>query len=211
MFNLIMVGTLAAALTGAPVSPAGADDRQPGPEITVEMLSYNGSGCPPDTAVVAVTPDATAFTVTYSHYLARVGADSRPGEFRRNCQLSVDVTVPAGFTYAVVRADYRGYGYLEPGATALQKASYYFQGVPDTVATERRFAGPMDDTWNVSEETEFPVYAPCEETRFLNINTELRVNAGSSDPERLSMMAMDSEDHDIETTYHLDLAECAAT
>ncbi|CAM5378677.1 hypothetical protein SALBM311S_06184 [Streptomyces alboniger] len=34
----------------------------------------NGSGCPQGTAAVAVSEDNTAFTVTYSDYLAQAGA-----------------------------------------------------------------------------------------------------------------------------------------
>lgn len=206
MLNLMVAGSIAALmLDPSAVSVAG----QPGDaEITVDVVSYAGSGCPPGSAVVEVNPEETTFTVKYSEYVAQAGADIPRTDFRKNCQLTVDVVVPPGQTYAVVTADYRGYAYLEPGATGLQKANYYFQGMPETQSTEQGFTGPLDDNWQVSETADLAVYAPCEETRFLNINTELRVNRGTSDPETVSLMTMDSQDHNIDTTYQLDLKEC---
>lgn len=207
MLNFMVVGTLAASMLGPAAAPTAAG--QPGDEeITVNLVSYNGSGCPPGSAVVEVNPEKTTFTVKFSEYVAQVGADVPRTGFRRNCQLTVDVAVPAGQTFAIVTADYRGYAYLESGATGLQKANYYFQGMPETQSTEHRFTGPLDDNWQVSETADFPVYAPCEETRLLNINTELRVGLGTSDPETVSLMTMDSEDHNIDTTYQLDVRQC---
>ena len=43
--------------------------------------------------------------------------------------------------------------------------------------------------------------------RNFNINTELRVTAGS-DPSKVSFMTMDSTDGDISTVYHLAWKEC---
>lgn len=52
------------------------------------------------------------------------------------------------------------------------------------------------------------MWAPCGEERNFNINTELRVNKGSSDPSEMSFMAMDSTDGSIKTIYHFEWMEC---
>ncbi|MYY10946.1 DUF4360 domain-containing protein [Streptomyces sp. SID4919] len=81
----------------------------------IEVATVNGSGCPTGTAAIAVSPDSTAFTVTYSDYLAKAGGPSLPTDFRKNCQLNLIVHVPNGFTYAVMGVDYRGSASLERG------------------------------------------------------------------------------------------------
>ncbi|KJK54882.1 DUF4360 domain-containing protein, partial [Saccharothrix sp. ST-888] len=130
---------------------------------------------------------------------------------RKNCQLNLDVHVPQGFTYAIAAADYRGFAHLEPGTTGTEKANYYFQGSPQTSSLSHEFKGRLDDSWQATDTVGVAslVYAPCGERRNFNINTELRVSAGTSDPSRTtSFMTMDSTDGSINTTYHLAWKQC---
>lgn len=205
-----MSGAIAALLTTAlPAHPSPVVTDPPPDKIVIDVATVNGSGCPRGTAAVAVSPDNTAFTVTYSDYLAQAGGNSDPTAFRKNCQLNLIVRVPQGFTYAIASADYRGFASLQPGASGVQRASYYFQGSPDTVFKNHPLKGPYNDDWQVTDETDWAqlVWAPCGVLRNFNINTELRVNAGSS-PDKVSFMTMDSTDGDISTVYHLAWMKC---
>jgi hypothetical protein len=213
MFKAMAVaGAVAAVMVSTTVSAqASPAPDVPPDKILIEPVTVNGSGCPSGTTAVAASEDNTAFTVTYSDYLAQVGVGSQPTDFRKNCQLSLRVTIPQGFTYAIARADYRGYAYLENGAGALERASYYFQGSPITTRRDHRFRGPYDNNWQASDVTEVGklVWAPCGERHLFNINTELRVNAGTSDPATTtSFMTMDSTDASVSTVYHLSWKEC---
>ncbi|UUN27578.1 DUF4360 domain-containing protein [Streptomyces sp. FIT100] len=201
---------VASLLVAGTPGTASAGIVAPPDKIVIEVATVNGSGCKQGTAAVAVSPDNTAFTVTYSDYLAQVGGDSAPTDFRKNCQLNLIVHVPQGFTYAVASADYRGYASLQQGATAVQKASYYFQGSPDTAARNHPFNGPYNNNWQATDETEWGqlVWAPCGVKRNFNINTELRVNAGTSGPSQTSFITMDSTDGEINTVYRLAWKEC---
>jgi len=186
-------------------------DPPPNDHIVIDVITVNGSGCPAGTAAVAVSLDNTAFTVTYSNYLAQVGVGSVPTDFRKNCQLNILVHVPTGFTYAIASANYRGFASLAPGATALERANYFFQGQAPTSFIQHPFAGPMEDDWQSTDTTDLAalVFAPCGVQRNLNINTELRVAAGTSDPTRTtSFMTMDSTDGQITTTYHFAWMQC---
>lgn len=218
----LVAGSVLAALLAATVSTPIASPSHdiatppyfedvPPEQMAIQVLTVNGTGCEPDTAAIAVSADNQAFTVTYSNYMALVGVGATPTDFRKNCQLNLAVKVPGGFTYAIASVDYRGYGYLENGATGMEKASYYFQGSPDTDTFTHNFTGPMDDNWTTTDETDLEslVWAPCGEIRNFNINTELRVNAGTSNPATTtSMLTMDSTDGEIETTYHVAWREC---
>ncbi|MFF7636414.1 DUF4360 domain-containing protein [Kitasatospora sp. NPDC008050] len=205
------VTLLATSLLCGTAAHARSVDVTP-PGFTIGLVSVNGSGCPAGTAAVATSPDDTAFTVTYSNYLAQVGAGAGPIDFRKNCQLTVQVNAPQGFTYAVAEADYRGYAYLAGGAGAQEGANYYFQGQSQTATATHNFTGPMDGNWQATDTTTIAslIWAPCGATRDLNINTQLRVSAGSSDPSTTSFVTMDSTDGSLTTIYHLDWEQCVS-
>ncbi|HCA85943.1 MAG TPA: DUF4360 domain-containing protein [Streptomyces sp.] len=213
---LLATGAVAALFASTlSVSAASAQEAEtataPPEKIVVGVNTVNGSGCPAGTAAVAVSSDNTAFTVTYSDYLAQVGVGSQPTDSRKNCQLNLDVFVPHGFTYAIASVDYRGYAYLQDGATGLQKASYYHQGSAETFSSAHHFNGPYDDNWQATDTTEIGelVYAPCGVQRNFNINTELRVDGGESNTKAsTSFMAMDSTDGAVNTVYRIAWKEC---
>ncbi|MES5821355.1 DUF4360 domain-containing protein [Streptomyces sp. RG80] len=210
--GLLLGGALAALLTTAlpAQGPSDAFDDPPPDKIIIKVATVNGSGCPAGTTAVAVSEDNTAFTVTYSDYLAQAGGGSDPTAFRKNCQLNLVVHVPQGFTYAIADADYRGFAALQPGASATQRASYYFQGSSQTAFKSHPFSGPLNDNWQATDSTEWAqlVWAPCGVQRNFNINTEIRVNAGTTSANKVSFMTMDSTDGDISTIYHMAWKEC---
>lgn len=218
MLNSIAATGLAAmTLLTAPMLPGkswGGDVPPPPDKIVIDVATVNGSGCPANTAAVAVSDDNTAFTVTYSAYLAQVGVGAKPTDFRKNCELDLRVHVPQGFTYAIAETDHRGFAHLEPGASALQKASYYFQGMSQTTSAEHPISSPIDDNWQATDQVDVAslVWAPCGEERNFNINTELRVNAGTSDPTKTtSFVSMDSTDGSVKTTYHFAWKQCPSS
>jgi hypothetical protein len=193
------------------VAPASAETASPPPgKITVDVVTVNGSGCPAGTAAVAVSDDNTAFTVTYSEFLAAAGEGAAPTDFRKNCQLNLRVNIPHGFTYGIAQADYRGFAHLARGASGLQKANYYFMGTSPTASRSHPFYGPMSDNWQTTDKTEWAsiIYAPCGEQRHLNVNTDLRVRHGSSSAGSTSFMSMDSTDASISTRYHFAWKRC---
>ncbi len=160
-----------------------------------------------------MSSDNTAFTVTYSDYLAQVGPGAAPIEFRKNCQLNLVVHVPHGFTYAIAQADYRGFAHLAKGARGFQQAGYYIQGTSPTSRIGHNFSGPYSDNWQTTDRKEVHelVFAPCGEERSVNINTELRVYEGSSNADKnTSFMTMDSTDGSVNTKYHFAWKKCNA-
>jgi hypothetical protein len=209
----VLVAFLCSLFISAPASATGfltVPGPPPRDRIVIDVVTVNGSGCPAGTAAVAVAEDNTTFTVTYSQYTAHVGVGSAPTDMRKNCQLSLVVHVPAGFTYAIAKADYRGFASIARGATAVQRASYYFQGSSQTAWRAHNF-GPMVDNWQATDVTDLAalIWHPCGALRNFNINTELRVNVGTSDPRRTtSFIAMDSTDASIDTLYHFHWGRC---
>ncbi|MDI6097468.1 DUF4360 domain-containing protein [Actinoplanes sp. NEAU-A12] len=199
----------ASLLVSAPQASASSPlDDPPPDEIVIELVAMAGSGCAPGTADVAVSPDNTAFTAIYSNYLAQAGPGVPVTENRKNCQLNVLVHVPHGFTFAIAKVDYRGYGFLQRGAVAQQRANYYFQGMTQGSYANHPISAPLDDNWIATDAVPVAaqVFRPCGELRNLNINTELRVAKGTSTD--VSYLTMDSTDGSIETIYHFSWRRC---
>ena len=208
------LGVFASTLIAGPASATGFLDLPvppPSDRIVIDVVTVNGSGCPAGTAAVAVSPDNTAFTVTYSNYMALVGVGATATDWRKNCQLNIVVHVPQGFTYAISQVDYRGFASLATGASAIERANYYFQGQSQTVYASHTLTGPLGDDWQTTDQVQLAslVWAPCGALRNLNINTELRAMAGTSNTATTtSFISMDSTDGAINTVYHFSWATC---
>jgi hypothetical protein len=196
------------AATGAPAHAAPFSG--PSDDMVIDVAAANGSGCPWGSADVTVSPDNKAFTVTYSQFTAQTGPDAKPTDFRRNCQLALNVHVPQGYTFAIAGADYRGYARLERGASGSESANYYFQGEPQSTRIRHDFTGPADSDWQRTDTVGIQSlsFLRCGEDRYLNVNTELRVNRGWSNPKSTSFLTMDSTDGSIDTVYHVAWKKC---
>jgi uncharacterized protein DUF4360 len=192
--------------TTAYAADTGAAAAIPEGAVTVEVVAANGSGCSPGTAAVIANPDKSGFRIRYYDFVAEAGGSADPTDRRKNCQIGALVTVPAGWTFAVARADYRGRARLASGATGLQRTNYYWQGSSTNSSTDETFGGPLNGYWHTSDVAPVLVYTPCAEQRVLNINTELRVDAGSSSAR--SSMSMRSSEGDVDTLFNFSWIRC---
>jgi hypothetical protein len=203
---LAIAGLFATLLVPAVPGPASAATAAPAAIISVSTV--NGSGCPAGTTSIAVSPNGQDLMISYGSYYASVGVGSSPTDFRKNCQLNLAVSVTPGFTYAVTSARYNGDAHLEAGASATVRSSYYFQGQSQTTTISHLITGPYDDNWQVvdtSGASSGPIYAPCGQQRNININSELRVAAGSSDTKSTSSWI----NMNTSAGYHFAFKACA--
>lgn len=187
-----MLNTAAAALVAlSALAPATAVAEEE-PTATIEVVTVNGSGCPAGDA--DVKSDDRTFTIGYHTFLARAGGGSTPLDMRKNCQVSIRVSVPDGYTYGLGRTSYEGYTHLQSGATALNRVATYLQGMSQTEAVNHPFTGPFSDSWDTHYRPDWAQiqWAPCGEPRLINVNAEVRVMLGSSDPDRLNFAIVES-------------------
>lgn len=198
----LATASVASASASAPESAAPPPDG-----VTIEVVTANGSGCPPGSATVTPSNGNTAFTVTYRKYVAWAGGDAPPTEFRKNCQLNVRVNAPDTYTYAVIGVQSRGFAHLDSEATGTQRTNYYFQGDSRSTSVVHALEGPYGGAWRFTDRTDPAerIYKPCGKERNLNINTELRVRPGS-DRSETSLMAMGSTYGNA--IYHLAWKRC---
>jgi hypothetical protein len=211
MLHALAAGLTTLSMLTMPVVTMPAPVVPPG-HITIKVVSANGTGCPvngPGAGDIVISPDNQAFTVTYSNYIAQAGAGAENADFRKNCQLAVNVNVPQGFTYAIARADYRGWSSLAPGVTASEQVRYYFQGDSYTAYVKHPIT-PADTDWEFSDEVGVAalVYAPCGAERNLNINTIIQIGSRPSTTGPLSLVGMDSTDGKVSTVYNFAWKTC---
>jgi hypothetical protein len=205
---LAAVGAVLALSLSTPAHAAGDATTAAAPDgkITVEVVAANGSGCAPGTAAVIANSDNTGFRIRYSDFVAEAGGGAAAADRRKNCQIGVVVSVPAGWTFAIAEADYRGRARLATSAKALLRSSYYWQGSSTTSSTEETFTGPLDGYWTAKDVAAGLVYTPCAEQRVLNINTELRVSGGT--PAHRSSVSMRSSEGDVDTLFNFSWIRC---
>ncbi|GAA2902595.1 hypothetical protein Acy02nite_30520 [Actinoplanes cyaneus] len=206
--NRVMAAVLTTALALPLGTPADAatGTASAAPAITVEVIASSGSGCAPGTASVVSNGDNTGFRVKYRDFLAEAGGSAGVVDRRKNCQLGVLVTIPDGWTIAIASANYRGKAGLLSGANALQRTSYYWQGSSATERKDATFAGPLYGLWTTWDVAPVLTYAACGSQSVLNINTELRVDPGTSTG--TSRMSMSTTEGDVDTLFNFSLGSC---
>jgi hypothetical protein len=208
MLGIVVVAGMILSALAAPVDSVAA--TAPTEKITLDVKTINGSGCPAGTATASadVASDNTSFSVHYTNFTAKAGGGSSALDARKNCQINVLVHVPQGFTYAIAGVEYRGFAHIESGASALEQANYYFTGTSPTARVRHTYPGPFHGVWRASDTTDVAalVFAPCGEDRNLNINAELRADAGTSSG--TSYIEMDSEHASVDTIYHFAWKDC---
>lgn len=195
-----------ACLALVPASADAATSQEAPPYFTVSPLSVNGSGCPPNSAAVSQASDTT-FTITYSKYIAQAGQGAAVGDFRKNCQINVQVGVPQGWTFGITEVNYRGYAHLGSGARGVLTASYYYAGLPATSYQQHGLSGYRDGDYEFSDRAAVTAWAPCHFNATLNVNTALRAYRAAN-PADVSLLTVDSTDVNMSTIYHLGFRRC---
>jgi len=182
----------------APLVPSAAQAtaRLATPYVTLHIESVNGSGCPNGSSVGTSVPDDTAFTVSFSQFRVNGGN-------YKSCVVSINVAVPAGWTYAVYQVNNRGYGVLDAGASGRIIMNSWFTGFPWTLRADQTFRGPYDDFWQTTSNAGSLTYAPCGASANLTLNNTLRVAGPST-----SSMELFAQDLRVSTIFHLQWRQC---
>ncbi|KAK1218370.1 hypothetical protein PQX77_018932 [Marasmius sp. AFHP31] len=180
------------------------------PNFNITSLGLNGSGCPPGSAYYILNNEHTAVTITFSAFEASAGPDIAITEARKNCQVSLNVHVPQGFSFAIVDVDYRGFYQLDSKVKANHDATYYFQGQLVQSEATSTLVGPVDgknyvfrDEFNLTP----TIYSPCGEDTVLNINSQVRVD-NTQNKKGYGFVTDDSIDASITQTFNFQWLTC---
>lgn len=163
------------------------------PYARIRSLTYAGSGCPAGSVAGRIESRLDSFTLLFDQYLAEVGPGVPIMQKRKNCQINLDIDHPAGWSYAVLTIDYRGYVALERGVRAQQSAKYYFQGAGSTATLTTTMTGPLDRDYQIRDTLGLNavVWSPCGARRALNINSQVLLDNAAA-PGRHGLITTES-------------------
>jgi hypothetical protein len=154
---------------------------------------YRGTGCPENSASIAISPDKRTLTLLFDDFIVEAGSDVGIHDSRKFCRIVVPVEVDRGFQVAVVALDYRGYNFLTEGSKSRFRTVHFFRkpnqrakDVPK-VSYRQIFQGPIDEDYLLSTEEEaHRLWSPCGRDFNLHINTSMRSTTRSFTDEALS-------------------------
>ena len=148
-------------------------------------VDANGTGCPPGTWNVEISPDGKDFVTTFSSYEVMINDQTPDLTVTKNCSLSFLLHSPLGLSLSVKTVEFIGYTFLEEGVTAVAQASYRFQGSSIMSQSERRTRqGPLDTDFVYRDDVAVrdAVWSPCGVNRELIVHTQIQLR--NSSPKR---------------------------
>jgi hypothetical protein len=167
---------------------------------------YNGTGCPPNSASVALSPDQQELSILFSEYVVEAGG-SRAFD-RKNCNVAIPVHVPQGYSVSVFAIDYRGFTGLPSGGRAQLNVDYFLPGAGRGVRTTKTFYGPTTSDYLKQDSLgmEAIVWSGCGANTILRANTTMLVQSNSR--RQQAMATVDSADVQAGLIYHLQWRRC---
>lgn len=176
--RMMAVAALGVALL-VPIHPSAAGATTAAtPDITLQVLSAFGSGCPAGTTDAVPTADNKAFSLAYSQFRV-YGGDYR------SCRVVVRIAVPPGWTYAVYSVINRVTPDLGTASSARIQMNAWFTGYPWTATADNSTSGPRTSLWTTTSTPASLTYAPCNQSFDLNVNNTLRVSGSSANSAEL--------------------------
>ncbi|KAI8893233.1 hypothetical protein BC833DRAFT_636942 [Globomyces pollinis-pini] len=149
-------------------------------KVTITDITYGGSGCPAGSLSGWVSDDNTKLTLDFDQFVARSGTGVI-SDTRKNCQVSVLLNYPQGFSYSIAKIDYYGHVKLPQGLKATQKSTYYFSGESNQVSFESTFDGPVDRPYAATDFFQQAVWSPCGISTRGNVNAQVRISGSPAD------------------------------
>jgi Domain of unknown function (DUF4360) len=193
---LVLLASALASLLIVTVGPGHAI-ADPPPDIEIIEADIGGSGCPMGTAQAILSADKRTLSIIFDQYY---GEDNEYA----SCNIAISLSVPEGFTVALIDIDYRGYASIPdlPGRKARFRTEYFFAGDMGPVRIAN-FGRGYDASFMILHDIVGTVWAPCGDEVIARANTSIRTWGYGS------FLAIDTADVTTNgITFYLDWAEC---
>lgn len=174
-------------------------------DISINNVIYNGSGCPAGTVDWYLTDQRTKLNFAYDQFVAETGPEVAAKEQRKNCQINMEITYPAGWSYSVAKVDYFGYADLPEGVSAIQKNLYYFSGQSDQVESALTLNGPYNDDYKHRDTIGVESWSPCGSKANANLNASVRL---VGDRNKAAVATVDRSQGKVRQVFSLNWRKC---
>lgn len=189
--------TVLATIAVWALAPARASAGGEPPDIEIVDADIGGSGCPQGSARAVLSADKRTLSIIFDEYVAE-------NDEYASCNIAVSLSVPAGFTVALVDIDYRGYASVpdRPGRRARFRTEYFFAGDMGPVRVTN-FPRGYDSSFVIMHDVIGKVWAPCGAEVIARANTSIRTWGYET------LVSIDTADVTTQgITFYLDWAEC---
>lgn len=185
---------------------AGVSESASAQSLQLGYPGYGGNGCPQGSASVSLSPDNQQLSILFDSYLVQTGGGG-PTVDRKTCNLSIPVTVPNGYSFSIIQADYRGFNSLPRGARSQLSVEYFFAGSRG-VRTMKSFMGPLNDAYQSTDRlgAEAVVWSACGAQTIMRVNTSMTQFGSRWGEDALS--TVDSADFSSGLVYHIQFRRC---
>ncbi|GBG81069.1 hypothetical protein CBR_g31626 [Chara braunii] len=164
------------------------------PKVTIDYVTYAGTGCSWDNTNYVLSPDYSTVTFIFGGMVATT--DGGLANTRKFCQLSFALKYPKGWIFTLGKATGRGFADIGANSLGVYESSYYFSGQTGTPTISRTFYGPQTKSFEATDKFLTMVWSECNNVPNLNIKTVVRVQG------QKAAMFLDSHD----TKFHLAFA-----
>jgi hypothetical protein len=175
-----------------------------GPNIVA--VSAEGSGCSPGTTAVNIAPDLKALTVLFDSFFVSYDPDLGEEILQADCQVGVDLQIPAGWQVSMISLDIRGFADL-PELSALQiDGAISYEGFADRIGFQQEITGPASEDFHQRgvATSETLLWSRCGGAQRLNLDISATLTPG---PEA-AYAAVDGIDGEITNKMGLVWRQC---
>jgi hypothetical protein len=175
--------------------------------IKLGAPAYGGTGCPAGSASVSLSPGEDAISILFDQYTTEAGGATMRRVDRKNCSISVPVTIPQGYSVSVIQTDFRGFNLVPSGGSNRMDTEYFWAGMrgPRYV---RVFNGPQNADYTETNGVMAAslIWSPCGASINLRVNSSIMTQTNARNEQ--AMMTVDSADISSGLIYHIQWRQC---
>jgi hypothetical protein len=178
-------------------------------QVSIAGFVSGGSGCPGDTVRGLLTsslpgtlPDT--LTLLFDAYIAEQGPGIASIERRKNCNITIDLAVPQGFSFSLVEAEYRGFADLPTGVKGVQSTTYSFP-FSNSATFQTVLNGPLTANYKRNDELGAAVFSPCKQSVPLTLATQAFL---SGDRTKSALITLDQTTTRVTHIYSFQWRRC---
>ncbi len=169
---------------------------------------YGGSGCVVGSASGNLSPDKLMVHFLLDDYMAEAGYKSGKTVDTKNCNLSIPVNVPAGYSVRFLLPVYKGYNSVPSEALTQFKVEYFWNGNRNHTLS-KNFTGPLESSFTLGQESNSSVleWSPC--GKDIGLRVSLTVTAWANQKYDQTLSIINGNDSSIgKLLYQLQWKRC---
>lgn len=178
-------------------------------QVSIVGFASGGSGCPGNTVAGLLTsslpgtlPDT--LTLLFDAYIAEQGPGISAIDRRKNCNITIDLAVPQGFSFSLVEAEYRGFADLAAGVKGVQTTTYSFP-FSNSATFGTVLDGPLTGNYKRNDELGAAVFSPCKQSVPLTLATQAFL---SGDRTKSALLTVDQATTRVTQKYSFQWRKC---